>query len=80
MERMFIPMFIQIAVVPFHAFWCHIFITDYGIKGCAIAANISDTLAFVLIFLYIKFQSDRVVQESWITFSKDNFINFREYA
>lgn len=82
MERMFIPMAIQCAVVPLHYLLCQLFVInlDFQIVGCAFAQNITITTAFVLINIYVKYSNDDILKESWVSFSVKSLEEFKSYV
>ena len=53
--------------------------TDYGINGCAIAQNITYTLQFILIIVYLNYSSDETIQKCSVMPSMKTFETFKEF-
>jgi Na+-driven multidrug efflux pump len=51
-----------------------------GIKGSAIASNISDFLAFLLINIYIYKSKDTILKKSWVPFDQNVINEFKCYV
>ena len=64
LEDTFIPLVQQTVSVLLHPLWCYLIMThtDYGINGCAIAQDITYTLQFVMLMIYLCFSSDPQIQ------------------
>ena len=57
LENTFIPLVFQIVSIALHPIWCYMIVThsQLGLLGCAVAQDITYTLQFALILIYLKF-------------------------
>jgi MATE family multidrug resistance protein len=70
---------LQLAVVPFHIFFCWLFVhkLDRGVVGAAIAHNITASLTILFLCSYVSFQKE--IKDAWYLPTKKTFHNLKEF-
>lgn len=63
-------------LIPFHVFWCYLFVDIFGmpVAGAGLAKSFTDVSAAILLFLYIKYAG--ICQETWIPWTKECLENW----
>ena len=81
LENTFIPLVFQIVSISLHPIWCYMIInhTDLGLMGCAVAQDITYTLQFVLILIYLRFAESEEMQACCRLPSIASFANMKEF-
>lgn len=81
MERSYIPMIIEIFILPMHIFWCQFFVVTmgHGFIGVAYAAITTDVVAISIVFIMMRFIKDRELKEAWVPFSREIFVELKQF-
>jgi MATE family multidrug resistance protein len=81
LENTFIPLVFQIVSISLHPIWCYLIIThtSLGIMGCAVAQDITYSLQFVLILIYLRFAESEELQACVKFPSMDSLVNMHEF-
>ena len=81
LENTFIPLVFQIVSISLHPIWCYLIVTHstLGVMGCALAQDITYTLQFVLILIYLRFADSEELQACVKLPSMDSFGNMNEF-
>jgi multidrug resistance protein, MATE family len=81
LENTFIPLVLQIVSISLHPIWCYLIVTHstLGVMGCALAQDITYSLQFVLILIYLRFAESEELQACVKLPSMDSFGNMNEF-
>ena len=81
MERSYIPMMVQIFILPMHVVWCEFYVIklELGFIGVAFAAVTTDVIGLVIILMLVKCSKEEEVIEAWVPFNSDVFVEFGQF-
>ena len=74
-------MLIEVFILPMHIVWCQLYVVTlgYGFIGVAYAAITTDVIAISIVFVMMRFITDKELKEAWVPFSLEIFVELRQF-